>query len=426
MSTVSSDSVPVADWLAETLGALASGCRAAAWDAARRRVQAERKGVEAMLRAPDAGAVYGFNTFLGPLDNLTLLPDQQDRILRAHLVGEATLQDRETARAVLAARISRTAIGSTGCSTEAYDCLLIRWDTGWHDFRADMAASYSSGDVVPGAWFVHSVFGDAGAPRVGDVIALINGDFVSTGLAMRALGELAVFAREIAEAAVSFGAVIDPDGPAVTPSVARVVGAWNLTHRGERAPVQRTVAQRDALIPLSLLLRTWQHLAWALKERLSRPSGNPLFASREGRLEAFSQSSFLGPELSFQLGAASRAAVFAAEYVARVFSLAMERRWREEGDVTAVQPPKAALGKVLGVAARVPALNVFTGAESGGVEDIWDYSLVEARCLLDTLSDLRSIVAAMRRDVATAGRVESRIDEVDVWSAAVDLEGLLG
>lgn len=414
-------------WLREALSALETGRPADLWLSARERIRDERGAVDAMLDRHDADAVYGFNTFFGPLDNQSLAQSEQARLLEAHLVGHAVVHDTETSRAVLAARISRSAVGATGCSAEAFDMLLSAWEDESFRLTADLSASYSSGDVVPGAWFVHSVFTDDEVPRVGDVIALINGDFVSTGLGLRALAELAVLTREVGRTAIELGAMIDLRSPAVAPLVTRVVASWGLENRATRTQIQRTVAQRDALVPLTLLLRTWHHMDEALEERLSRPSGNPLFASEEGEMRAYSQSSFLGPELSLQLAAASRAAIFATEYIVRLFSLAMEERWREQCDVLAVQPPKVMLAKVLGTASRVAELNVFTGAESGGVEDVWDYSLTEARRLLDTIAELREIIADVRRYAGLPSTADGDTDgSRSSWSAAAELARLVG
>lgn len=362
--------------------ALATARPEPGWVEAARTIARERVLVDELV-ASGYESVYGFNTFFGPLDDRGLLLGQQADLLRAHLVGRPEELSSPEWTALLAVRTHETALGSTGCSPEAFDRLLSCWSQARGvGGVADLRASYSSGDVVPAAWLVRGWFGGTTLPRVGDAIALINGNFVSTGLALVAFSEVGLLLRRMTHMALSMGGGADVSTEGRPQDFERLVEHWGMTlPEASHDRVQRSVAQRDVMTSMNGVYRSLVHYAIALDERLSRPSGNPLFDFRAGRARVVSQSSFLGPELAFQTVALRRAVLFGASVIVRLASLRFEEKWTKEGDPKYVQRPKVALAKLLTASAEAGAFAGYTGAESGGVEDLWDYSLAEVNAL---------------------------------------------
>lgn len=348
-------------------------------DAAVARSADERRAVERLMASPHAAPVYGFTTLLGHLDDASAAVSDQSALLRAHLVGPVASFPPSWGRLLASVKLTQLAHGGSGIHPDLHEQLRVTAaDAGEDAWEGNWTTSYGSGDVVPGAWFAEGLRrrGRADLDHAGDLIALINGHFVSTSAGL--------------VVADGFLALVGESLEAVQDAASRA-GA---------AAVQHPVTLRD-VGPLETVVRTsTTALLTALRDRMAGPSGNPLFDVRDGEAVAISQSSFLDFTLTGALTQALQACAQTGAYLKAVIGAATAA---DPHDASArVQPTKIAealLREIGGFA--VPTH--FSLSESGSVEDVADLSLLTARLLagalqrLDALLDLTASVTGIPR-----------------------------
>jgi histidine ammonia-lyase len=372
--------------LQAVLDAAGSGVPAPAWEKAAERVETERAAVEHMLRSSPGRAVYGFTTLLGPLDGIPGDADDAPALLQAHLVGRAEPISPVMTRLITCAKLAQLAAGGSGISPTTYRTLLeavadppscaIAW-----------GASYGSADVVPAAWWAHALVPDPDVLEVGDLVALLNGHFLSTAHAVTTLVDLTAFLGRFCSVA---GTVVAPiprelGAPAARELVAAM--AWNYVPvEHER---QLPVSIRDSGVYAQPVPQALAELTQALESRLAWPSGNPLFDMASGKAEPFSQAGFLDVGLTMRLTAVRQLVLYCMGAVQRFTEvwctlLAQDQR---ADDPRFVQPPKVSQAILEDARTGAGPISVFSGSQSGGVEDLWDCSLIASRSLA-TVVDL--------------------------------------
>lgn len=356
------------------------GARISLLDSARARearvlISREREEVETLLSAPTPPAVYGFNTLLGHFDSERSTSAAQQELLRNHLVGSTWSAPGEWFGLLAAVKATQAAAGGTGMRTAVFDSLIRAASETTQPIEGSWLASYSSGDVVPGAWFAAGLNSRTGLSYTepGDLISIINGNFISTALAIVAAvrcEESIGLARELTERIRML-----PDFP-------------------QAKGVQLSVSMRD-LGPLRdseerVIYGLWQ----TLENRLARPSGNPLFVRGiDGKLHPQSQASFLDFTLFDALQGAASHCVRAAAYLRGAI-----RSWSDAqppGANTPIQPAKLAYlytSRVESVCREIS--HNFALNESEGTEDLCDRSLLAGHSLLrcaTLLDEVRSL-----------------------------------
>jgi hypothetical protein len=146
-------------------------------------IATERQQIEQALRSGTLGPVYGFDSLLGPLDSHAAQASSQQSLLRWHLIGEPQQIDQRIGRWITACKLKQLANGGSGISASSYSAIMEAFSSSKTDYRIDLDASYSSADVVPGAWWLLSVLGDrAWSLPAGNLIALISGSFIALGM----------------------------------------------------------------------------------------------------------------------------------------------------------------------------------------------------------------------------------------------------
>ncbi|GLJ60981.1 hypothetical protein GCM10017576_11100 [Microbacterium barkeri] len=338
------------------------------------RIARERGLVEQLMAGPGRAPIYGFTTLLGHLDDVEAVAGAQRELLAAHLVGPLEHFPPEWGALLLDVKLAQLAQGSSGIHPETHALLVsARADFGSARFPAswtgNWTASYSSGDVVPGAWFVH-VLEQAGLlhiHRAGDLISIINGHFVSTSAGLAVAAQLSGIVDELLDL-VCRAVPKSPD-------------------RGVQLPVTLRDLQPIRLQAENVVFA----LVDTLRSRLEHPSGNPLFIPHGTGVRAVSQSSFLDFRLTGALGQAVQLCAQIAAYAKAAVVYATDSD--ERGASARVQPAKIAEALIRQLSLLAVPQD-FAFAESHGVEDVGDLSLESAGILargvqiLDSLADL--------------------------------------
>ncbi|MDO4791620.1 MAG: aromatic amino acid lyase [Buchananella hordeovulneris] len=348
------------------------------WHAATEQIQSERTRIFAAMEQDSSLRTYGFNTMLGPNDNKALTASEQESLLAGHLIGSPQEVSQLEARAILGSKIIQLANGGTGVSPAAFSHILQQAEGCELPLEIDLLASYGSGDVVPGAWWVRATFGTGYSWQPGDVISLINGSFVSCAYSflllesyLHALTRFLNLTRHVFRR---------PTELAPMNGIDHALSSLYLERPAWDNPPQLPVSARDVFPVLHSATSALRDLFSVLEVSYSRPSGNPLFELHDGSVHARSQSSFLNLRLAStlaqinsavsQLAGATQRAV---EIVSGTLRADSESPVSAHVSLCAVQWPKVAEAYRLHLTGGTPL--DFTGSMSGGVEDMWDLTL---------------------------------------------------
>lgn len=375
------------------------------WESAEATIRAQRGAIDAWLEA--GGEAYGFTTLLGHLaDNAQSSEPsaagqgREMRLIRSHLVASThrwTLGPIAT-RCIIGAKLFQFSAGASGVSPETFILLRQAWGT-VATVRIPLEASYSCGDVVPGAWLMADVLDERAEIRRGDAIATINGSHVSTGLGLFALGVAQAVAVDLIDR------LMDVRRVAVDP-VRR----------------QRPVSLRGATSSSAGALReALRACSDAIDRRLSGSAANPHFTLLDdGKVHVESSAMFVDFALSDAL-LGLRNALLLGVHELVVLHQELERVAGSARTLT-LQYPKVLHGLSSRMVQRFssgpPYLRPVDGG-SDGLEDVADHSL---HLSLDVLQLARSIDALLevarehvvRLDLAgTSDRVDGSTETND-------------
>lgn len=341
------------------------------------------------------GDVYGFTTKLRPLDKYNGEGDYQRELFRWHLVGVPQRIDTKLGDWISVVKLQQISNGGTGLSPWTYVALLNALEHE-HHYDIDLDASYSSADVVPASWWVNSLIGD----RIddfekGDLIALINGCFVSKGALCWAFERLV---DDICDVFPMLG-VANLQAHATTERELRFCETTGFLPSSNTHP-QRSVFDRDILPLLKGILVPIADTYKKLNKSLMRCSANPLFVVNDGMARAYSSSTFLDFSTIDSVASLSRAVMLLARMVNRGIEESCEYVITnidgEKDNPKWIQFPKITLGYCTAIETRQPILTQITGAESGGVEDLWDLGLPSVMALSTQLDVLDKVVAVSK------------------------------
>lgn len=368
------------------------------WIAAAGRIEQERIDAEAVL---DRGErVYGFTTMLGHLDDAPADAQAQEVLLSAHLVGPRDEAPAGMLDLLSAAKAEQLSHGGSGVRPTTYRAVLDAF--GDEPAMGSWLSSYSSGDVVPAAWWASArVIPKIRPLAAGDVITLINGSFFAAAHASLAW---AAATTALVEALRRYAAVA-PVRSGTDPDLAALARVFATEQRGD---VQPPVSLRDAGPAVRTIVRALRDTAGAIDHRLGNVSANPVFENGH----AHSQSSFLDFELTRALGGLQLAVQLASGIIQRLITHGVDA-----DDPFGVQPPK--ISRALLLRDPVPGAYLFTGADSRGIEDVRDLALNASTEVLRSVETLRALLD-IHDDAVPEGQLPATADVGAV------LAGLIG
>ncbi|MET0735907.1 MAG: aromatic amino acid lyase [Microbacterium sp.] len=362
-------------------------------DLARKTISAERMAVEEFLAR--GGHAYGFTTRLGHLDDDAADAEAAEGFLADHLVGETFAIDAAAVRLMTTVKLAQLGHGGSGISVSLFDALRDHLTTAGDAVEGAWLSSYGAGDVVPAAWWLRAVISgtDVRLAR-GDFIAAVNGNFISTAVAILA-------AVRAVDAFAEYLAMLPPrpDGArAPRSSAAReVLEVLPPRAAGDRTNVQSAVSGRDSTPFVTAVASSIAAAASAIEDRLDGPSANPLLHLAGGEARFTSQNGFLDFGVTTAMAGIGQTAVMAVGHVQRL----VEARAQAEGSSALVQAPKIAEALVVRAAAQA-APRRFSGALSQGVEDMFDASLIGAVSALHSTALLEEALRIARMAGVTA------------------------
>lgn len=390
----------------------------------------------AALDAPDAEPIYGLNLRVGHRvregEKPTFSSDEQLKLLESHTLSGPPYFDRREARCVCAAKLLAIAAGGSLISGPLYETLIAAFEAGEFDPKIPKLASYSSGDVIPGAHFASAVLRHAeaaGRPhalRPGEALACMNGAFVHVGYAaslfpkaldaLCAYVELARLFVRLTEQPKELGETFGPaDATFATAAIAYVYAD---ARPADGPLIQPPVSVRALFETIDAYGVALEGFARVVEREISAPSNNPLVRLEGERVIATPSASFLAPTITLATSSMIEAAMLLgwsvvahAHYLHRgegrlPLDLATERQ-----PFGAVQRPKY-MQAILERARHRAGTRAFStgGWTSYGEEDLWTFGVSSAETLDDVLDAIFELQHEALKSLTLAAEILDRRD----------------
>lgn len=403
------------------------------WPAARPRIEAEHERLAGLLIEGTQG--YGVTTRVGHRDNesitsaatddLMTQDEFQRDLLDSHRLPARRWASAHQVRCMTWAKAQLWSLGDSGVDPELYD-LVVRAALD-RDFAptVPLDASYSCGDVIPGAWWATGLLTHYGDQYLGPKqgLTLINGVFVHAGVCLASIGVAAGLVRTLREVAtavlVAGNAKLDGvalaearQGSAAPTVLARPTTALPRPVRDSLG--QDPVAIRATVSVLAAVQHAVDGQRRALGRVLTTPSDNPVLDG--DRL--VEQDSFMSLSLVLATSNLIEALLLAATWLERAIAwlcggrCALPPDLRDGNGLGLIQVPKLATAQVERLRAEL-ARRVFASGSSTshGIEDLWTNGLVAGTQLDSALVTMHELLALTAAVVARAGRLGApRVD----------------
>lgn len=379
------------------------------WTDSLARIESENRYLASLVEK-DEVSIYGVNTLTGHRDGERLTPGDisryQEDLLESHAINVGSnTYGKHAARCISYAKLYTLAAGMSGVSPSLYQNIgLLAVDPEFVP-RIPRHCSYSSGDVIPAAHWTREVLSQLSRrhgyiARPGDVMALINGNFIQLGFAA-ALGkslktawlwflELSAICCTVSDA--------NRSNLFLTPSDRNLSTAAIEYVRSRAVTIDKSIQDPISLrgIPqvIDLLALAMNDFLQELDSLLLTPSGNPLYLTGHDR--PLSQASFLAPALTLKASALIDAILFAMWSMTgrntHILSGAIQGIPRDAANPSSslglIQYPKLMMS-ILERSRITKGRRVYaSGASTSyGTEDLWNNGLTILEQLEDILQD---------------------------------------
>lgn len=390
---------------------------------------------------PDA-AIYGATTLPGHRDGETttvaIASRWQENLIENHALPCAAFYPSEANGFIAMAKLYQIAAGGSLISGELYKA-LIRFTPELEGSIIPKDASYSSGDVIPGAHFAQAALKSIRkskptfALKAGEGIALINGSFVHIGLSAYALFELRStwsLLLENMHADASVADVPNPtflhrenDGSQNIESIVAYVSELASDQIKER---QLPVSFRAIPQVIEALATSFHAYARHLDANIFRPSNNPLFVKQMGTerssLLPHSQASFMVPSLSIATTGLIEALLLAlwsdverTKFLlsGNIEGVALDGQ-TEADPLGFIQWPKLMQALLEQIRLELSRLAFASGSDTSyGTEDLWSLGVGNVERLLSCqgkMNQLLSLGLTVRAKLSLQHRRESGLD----------------
>lgn len=289
------------------------------WYLATKRIKKDEMHLDEMLKVSKPPIIYGVNTLVGHLDHVNLT-DKETNQFQQYLVHNHMLGDEENylnfeVDCISYIKMHDLSLGGSGITLDLYNHLLALMEKGLFNIdNIPKNASYSSGDVIPGAhWangvsdLLHENFSYQLQRKEG--LSLINGSFVHVGISVAK-----VFVIQPLWALYNHNSLYYID---ILKSKQSNFSEQLITNKHDSManPLNwaRTKAKSEGeqKIQDPISIRSYPQVSSAffnsiiaftnaIEEQLSRRSDNPLVVHEEK--ETLSQASFIAPMISLATG----------------------------------------------------------------------------------------------------------------------------
>jgi histidine ammonia-lyase len=426
--------------LAQLISDIRSGQVMAELSEARDHIAGQYQVFEHLMAAETPPQIYGVNTLPGHREGdpipANFASSYQRNLIHNHCLPQTEFVDGETAHFIHLAKCLTVSAGGALISPDLYDILVDLCAEPGFAPQIPAGASYSSGDVIPAAYWARSVL--AARPyyelNPGEGMALINGAFVHIGTALAGFSRLEKVWTTYLDTTRQFLMRVPANDAFLThASHSRVEAALHFITGASRYPapgdLQPPVSVRAIPQTLSAFHTSITGFARELLASLSQPSSNPRIGETgKGDARILPSGSFVAPSLSLATGQLIDSILMLGWTLVRrmeYFLSGQVEGVARDGTGPAdpiglIQWPKLAAAKLEHMR-MLNSRRVFAsgGATSYGVEDFWTHGVIVTQQLsvcLDTLMDILQLEQTVQREVR--GESSGRTDETRERRAA--------
>ncbi len=411
--------IPVGKKTNEFLTHIEDGRIPESFIAARPIIKQQHKLLSELAKDPEKHKIYGVNTLLGHVDNLSISFEKasmfQQLLIRNHaLQATSRYYDDQTSKHITFARAWFYSQGGGGISLQLYDILLQAIND--NKFRPKIPAdlSYSCGDVIPGAnWatalmeYAEKEHNYALQPKEG--LSLINGVFVQAGTAVATTRMTQAIWKAIMQCGKINAILCDANQSNYSNFICEnsndILSDINHYFRRNHS-LNRTYNIQD---PVSI--RSFPQAAAglhfaagnffnAIDTALQRRSDNPLIDDNDSA--ALSQGSFIMTEMSLAAAQLTDAILMMAWISERRLNHVLSGKVKDipvnfsfsPENLDFIQLPKMA-SAILENMRKYAGIKTFSSGSSTsyGLEDFWSFGLQNINTLREVINDLLRILA---------------------------------
>lgn len=379
---------------------------------ARSRIREERNHLMQLIAQGER--IYAVNSLTGHKDDVQLSPEElekfQETLINNHHLPAESFFDEFTGTCIAYLKTHQVTLGFTGVSEELYDVLLQAVADANFQPAIPCDASYSSGDVIPGAYFAKSLLDYISRsklnyrPRSKDGISLINGNFIHLGSALALVPELKAHWFLSMAMAVSNSVLCQANdtnylSPFSCDREDPIIAVARSFNQFCRVPVQNPVSLRCMPQNLTAFYNGLEQWFATLESELCRYSDNPLIVP--GFKFALSQGSFVATDLSLATGRIIETLLLLAWQVCernkyllsgKVPGIPEDAAFAEH-DLGLIQVPKLMQAILEDMRFQLGRRAFASGSQtSGGTEDFWSYGTLLNRHLSIALKLYRQLI----------------------------------
>ncbi len=278
------------------------------------KIESEFNTLKTLLDSNNPPFIYGVNSLVGHLDKQQLTSTEinsfQKELLENHAIDLGFgYYNKWQVQCIFYAKLKNIISGGTAISPNLFKKLIKIYANNSYDLKIPINSSYSCGDVIPAANFIKELtkyFENDFTFEYKDVISLINGNYISTGLSLSILPRLLNVLDHLIENTILIFERFNIDykileiDSETNPLLNDIYNTIKNNTTVKKMNSQPSISLRSAFKNIDLLYNTILELNNEIVELLKRPSDNPLI-SADGAV--LSNSSFYSPRLALKLSA---------------------------------------------------------------------------------------------------------------------------
>lgn len=306
-------------YLLELISHLKEQTIPSSWYLATKRIKQDEKHLDEILKASKPPMIYGVNTLVGHLDHVNLTDQEinqfQQYLLHNHMLGGEESFSNFEVDCISYIKMHDLSLGGSGITLELYNHLLMLMEKGQFNVaNIPKNASYSCGDVIPGAHWANGVsdllrenFSYQLQRKEG--LSLINGSFIHVGIAVAKVLVIQPLWSLYNHNSLYYIDILNSNQSnfsehLVTNKHDSMINSLNwaktkANSEGEQK-IQDPMSIRSYPQVSSAFSNSIIAFSNAIEEQLSRRSDNPLVVHEEK--ETLSQASMMAPMISLATG----------------------------------------------------------------------------------------------------------------------------
>lgn len=379
------------------------------WESARERINKDANHLDNMLKRTSPPKIYGVNTLVGHLDNVSINEQEvnafQHELLENHAIGIGESYSDYEIKCITYAKLHAFSLGGSGITPDLYDHLVRIVKEQKFPLHVPKSSSYSCGDVIPASHWASEITAKLHKEYKYDLkrkegLSLINGSFVHVGIAIAKLSHIQSVLALYNFNSVQYAKILNNNQDTYTKNVllneddSMHLPLHLLKEASEidwQYNVQHPVSIRSYPQVASALFNSIKSYMNAIEEQLTRRSDNPIVLFEEDT--PISQASFLAPMISLATSQLMDALLLTMWQVERrvhfllsgeISGIPLNAR-DKDNQLGYIQVPKLISAKLEESRLQSGRRTFASGSSTSyGIEDIWTNGL----SVLETLDDL--------------------------------------